>query len=372
MWIIYIAVILISLYLTINNRNNKLVNLLLIFLMALLVAAPRVGYDTDAFTNIYNTYADGSHTLPFKEGMRLVPYAFLMRIFYIFGIHTLYAFKFVTILILLLILESRSRKITSNFSMWIFFYACSLFTLDAIQARNHIALCLMMIAFTYLVEGGKNNDIKFCLIMLIAVMIHITFIVYFSLLIAKYADNTIRRYAKPFVIGCIGFIFACYFCRPILNGLTLIPRLCLSKYFLHFFEDQAKLGFVLVFVIYVAFVMMLFYVSKRYKHISVEGAEVEKHNKEHSIILNEMVLLFPLMVLCLYSVSIERFLRNLIVICLFSICNYIQDCQNYLERRNLKIALFLICTYVFVYQNYLTGPASDIVEAVLKGKLFFT
>lgn len=371
MWIIFIALVLISLFCTINNKNNRTVNLLLVVLLALLAAAPRVGYDTRSFQFMFDSYADNlSKVAP--DFVRLTPYIFLMRLFYLFGIHNLYAFKFLVVFILLLLLEHRSKRITSNFSMWIFFYACSLFTLDAIQFRNYIALCLLMLAYSYLLEGGMHNDIKFCIIMLFAVMIHITFIVYFTLLIAKYADNKISRYAKPFVIGCIGFIIACYFFRPILDVLTFVPRLFLDKYFLHFFADQAKLGFVLVFVIYVAFVLMLFYISKRYKRIDDGTAEIEKHKKELAIILNEMVLLFPLMVLCLYSVSIERFLRNLIVICLFSMCNYIQDCQNYLERRNLKIALFLICTYVFVYQNYLTGPASDIVEAVLKGKLFFT
>ena len=132
MWIIYIAVLLISFFCTVNNKNNKIVNLLLVLFLALLAAAPRVGYDTNSFQVIYSDYA--SNNEPMDPGLkRLIPYVYLMRFFYILGLRNLYIFKFVTMLILLIWVEIRSRKITSNFSMWIFFYVCSLFALDAIQ-----------------------------------------------------------------------------------------------------------------------------------------------------------------------------------------------------------------------------------------------
>ena len=370
MWIIYIAVLLISFFCTVNNKNNKIVNILLVLFLALLAAAPRVGYDTNSFQVIFNTYADNEDAV--ESGIvRLVPYVYLMRFFYILGMHNLYIFKFVTVLLLLFFVENRSEKITSNFSMWVFFYACSLFVLDAIQFRNYIALCLLIIAFTYLMDGGIKNDIIFCIFMMFATAIHITFIVYFTLLIAKHASKFLDRYSKQYMNICMGVIGICFFVRPILGLFTKIMLSFLSEYFAHFFADQAGLGYVIMIAEYIPMVMLRLYIKRKYRLCNDMSVEFIRKKTENSIVLNEMILLFPLLLLCLYSVSIERFLRNLIVLCLFCVCNYIQDCRNYLERRNIKIILFLICAYIFVYQNYLTGPASDIVEAVLKGKMFF-
>jgi len=371
MWIIYIAVILISLYYTINNKNSRIANLVLIFFLALLAASPRVGYDTNSFQVIFSDYASNREPLATWYNQALIPYLFLMRFGYAIGLHNLYVFKFVTVFVLLFFVELRSKKFTSNFSIWIFFYSCSLFVLDAIQFRNYIALSLMMIAFSYLVEGGVRNDAKFCFFMMLATIIHITFIVYFSLLIAKHAGSFIDRYAKKFFNICMMIIGTCYFVRPVLAAATALLLSFLSDYYASFFADQARLGYVIMIAEYIPLIILLFYIRDRYNIAADKSAKTERNVMEHSIVLNEMVMLFPLMILCLYSVSIERFLRNLVVLCLFSVCNYIQDCQNYLERRNIKIILFLICVYIFVYQNYLTGPASDIVWAVLKGKLFF-
>ena len=229
----------------------------------------------------------------------------------------------------------------------------------------------MIVAFTYLIEGGKKNDIKFCVFMLMATAIHFTFFVYFTLLIAKHAGKFLDRYSKHFMSICLGIIGTCFFIRPILGIVTKIMLTFLSGYYAHFFDDQAGLGYVIMIAQYIPLVMLLFYIKKRYRLANDVSEEFLRKKTENSIVLNTIVMLFPLLLLCLYSVAIERFLRNLIVLCLFCACNYIQDCRNYLERRNIKIILFLICAYIFVYQNYLTGPASDIVEAVLKGKMFF-
>ena len=371
MWIIFFLVVLIGLFCTINNRSNKYVNCLLVLLLALLIAAPRNGYDTESFQILFEKYADNRMPLDPGYNKALAPFICLMRFFYTLGMHNLYIFKFVTMFMLLLLVEIRSEKVTSNFAMWVFYYACSIFVLDAIQFRNHIALCLFIIAFSYLVEAGRKNDIIFCVFMLLASIMHITFGVYFILLLAKYADNKIDRYAKKFMIICMGIIGVCYFVRPILNMLTAIPRYFMSDYYSHFFQEQSRLGYIILIAVYIPIILLLFYIGDKYKTVTYGTVDFSRKRMEHSIIRNGFIMLFPVMILCLYSVSIERFLRNLIVICLFSFCNYIQDCKNYLERRNVKIFLFMICVYIFVYQNYLTGPASDIVEAVLKGEFFF-
>ncbi|MEI3521713.1 MAG: EpsG family protein [Anaerosacchariphilus sp.] len=372
MSVLYLLCLLVGGISLVTNKTSKRVTVFLIISLIILAAAPRSGYDTSNYIDIYNTVQKtgiSAYNAAFYKSMR--GYLYLINVANIIGLPTLYTFKFVTLSILVMGICNSFGKLCSNNNSLIFLYLISTFSIDAIQHRNTIALLLFLIGFYFLITRRKYSKILFAFFVGMASIIHITYVVYFLFLIAQNKDITIRTLIKcllPITLAVMGIVFFnISLLDMFVSGVGMFFSNKINNGYLSF---RTHFGVIYPFLIYTTQIMMLSYCSKQLK--SNRNKYLYKERYLTDIVFRANILIYPTIFLAFFSLSTDRMLRNLTIINLLVFINFLNSGAISKNKRKLGyLCVIGASLFNMVYINFITGPASDILFAVLKGKLFF-
>lgn len=364
------ALILVGIYSFITNKNSKICVAIMILGLVILSTAPRTGYDTGNFQALFeniDTYGIEQYNSAFYTTMH--PYMYLNIAFQKIGIHSFYLMKGIVIILLTFIVYKTFGKLSNNPALLLFFYLVSTFSIDAIQFRNTIGMMLFLIGTYYLIADKKNGTLRFCLFVLLAGVIHVTFLIYLLMIFAKKSHIELENLTK--IIGIIT-IALLMFIRIDSGALSDVAQLLSSGGSVKlqaYFANRTNFGFIYPFIIYLFVLMLLYVCYHNLKIIDVNGSELLYQAK---IILHGNIMIFPTIIFSLYSLSTDRMLRNLTVLNLLILTNYSSKKSTTISNRISNQTIVLLwCLFNLIYINFITGPASDILYAIFNGKLFF-
>lgn len=362
--------ILVGIYSFITNKNSRICVAIMIFGLVILSTAPRTGYDTGNFQALFeniDAYGIEQYNSLFYTTMH--PYLYLNIVFQKIGIHSFYLMKGIVIILLTFAVCKTFGKLSSNPVLLLFFYLISTFSIDAIQFRNTIGMMLLLIGTYYLLSAKKNGTVWFCFFVLLAGVIHVTFLIYLLMIFAKKSHIELENLTKIITIITIALLV---FIRIDGGALSSVAQLLSSGGSVKlqaYFANRTNFGFIYPFVIYLFVLTLLYICYHNLKIIDVNGSSLLYQTK---IILYGNIMIFPTIIFSLYSLSTDRMLRNLTILNLLILTNYSSTKSTTISNRiSSQTIVMLWCLINLIYINFITGPATDILYAIFNGKLFF-
>lgn len=204
-YVLYGIVILINLVANTRKKSNTIILLLSIGVLSLIWTGNIVGPDIENYISQYN-YPMARLT---NGGIEII-YNYLLYFFSSRGVD-FYVFRYIISFAGLAVIFLSMGKIETKTHMLLVLYALSQFFLDGIQIRNFLALPFFILAIITLIKGERHWKIKYVCFVLLATLIHVSFLIYFIFLLIPEKDLKNRRMIKIHglvsVILCMVFFF---------------------------------------------------------------------------------------------------------------------------------------------------------------------
>ena len=266
-------------------------------------------------------------------------FSFLCQFFLNFGFEY-QGFKAVVSFICLLMIFRSINKLSPYSSFGAALFLLFPFVIDVTQFRNFIAYSIVFYAIPFLFHEGRNNVIKYVIIVLLASSIHATSLFYLLFVFSKIKLN------KYHVITCVIFAFVV---KETLKAYLTI------KYETGKLDDmpQSSLAGALfnVFIICMT-VLMIWYACKRNRmHRSICYVKDLKYRFEYDktwLMCN--MLLFMLIPFVMDSGNYERIYRNIAVL------NMLFVYGANLKKQQKTLIIFAYYSY-FVIFTYIIGDS---------------
>ncbi|MEQ7721838.1 EpsG family protein [Levilactobacillus brevis] len=124
-------------------------------------------------------------------------------------------------LLSVLILLWAILRLTTNITVVVFLYAISIFSIDAIQVRNFVMLCLVVLAFSFLRKRGFKNYSLAAIILLVASSIHtLGFMFFIPYALSFIKLNKQIDLSKMILLFSVVLVFLGYFFKSFLMKLS--------------------------------------------------------------------------------------------------------------------------------------------------------
>ncbi|OUP84782.1 UNVERIFIED_ORG: hypothetical protein B5F06_09710 [Lacrimispora saccharolytica] len=355
----------------ISKRKKLSIGLLIIFLFIL----GSGNYDNADLNNYYTRYENLNNT-----GLE-AGWGFLTKVFSSLGFDFL-LFKAVLILILLILVYKSAKfyhaDVYSVFLCYLFFP----FIWDIIQLRNTIVMMLLMAAFTYLLQCGWKNALKYLILIGIASLFHQVALWYILFLPAKFVKNK-----KPLAFLCIlCTVIGCFF---IYTGIIdeVITIIINRERVLDYLTSKAGLGVIVGWmrIILPVFVFLIFY--KRYQNIKdnrkilIKKRIVDKAkiiDKYISVDYSEFAdLIYKInfinlmvCVLTCYNAMFFRIVRNVLLLNIIFIVHVI-DIDVKFKKNTLLNTIFAVISFIIIAGVDYMANIQGTFFAIMENNIFF-
>lgn len=339
-----------------NPKALKIINYSVLILLILLMSCNNNCYDE---MNIAYSYRTGDFS---KE---VVLFNVLLSIGRNLGL-SFGVFNFITIGVALLLIVSSLKEFTAYWGFLLGGYSFASALLDTSLYRQFIASSVIILGFKYLI--GNNKSIKkYVLAVLIAALIHTSFIIYLVFVIVLLHP----KQKIIFLLDCttILYVFFTFVNGRNPPGLRLISSFVNTGGRLEQYIDLAAGGMGWLYPLsYCLLSVMISYAA--WKSVSKSYALNESEQLRTILDINKISLVF--MPLCLlYMVSFSRLYRPLIWLQLLTVVLARQGRKN---RCASKLQILLCGTYLlwyFISFNYLIYDWHEVVSKIFQGTPFF-
>ncbi len=358
------------------NKRSKAISAFIAIVVLVLACAPRVGFDTEAYSGIFELLKRGDHaalSVPYYKTMH--GYFLLIQLANNIGIDSFYLFKFVTLSLLGFIAYKTIGKEICNKTAFFFFYLISTFSNDAIQHRNSVALLLLMIGLHYLLTDPNKGKVKFSVFVGLAMSIHFTYGIYFLLIFIKRDMKKTEIVTRRLLYGTLFFCAVFAVNRGLLDNIaTMFIWLLKNEKLTHYFYNRINWGFITPLFLSTSMIVILHYCQKKIEcDINFRGRENTNDLLQFIKKVKYInIMIYPTCILLLFSLSIYRVMRNLMPLNIIAVTNFFSRYRHGHDIRLLHGLTFsVLCLLNIIYFNFILGPASDILYAVWDGKMFF-
>lgn len=332
-------------------------------------------YNNADYINYYTRYENLNNT-----GLE-AGWGVLIKVFSSLGFNFL-VFKAVLILILLIIVYKSAKlyhaDVYSVFLSYLFFP----FIWDIIQLRNTVVIMLLMVAFTYLLQSGWKNALKYLILIGIASLFHQVALWYILFLPAKFVKNR-----KPLAYLCI--LCTAIGCLFVYTGIIdeaatiMIDR----ERILDYLSSKAGLGVIVGWmrIILPVFVFLLFY--RRYKNLKDNRKIlIKKRIVDRAKIIDKYVsvdysefadLLYKInfinLMVCVlncYNAMFFRIVRNMLLLNIIFIVHVIGIDVKFKKNTLLNIIFAVISFIIIAGVDYMANTQGTFF-AIMENNIFF-
>jgi len=274
-------------------------------------------------------------------------------------------FRMVIALISVAILIWGILRITSNLTFVAFFYAISMFTIDAIQVRNSFMLAIIVLAFSFLTKRDWKHYLTAAALIFLASTIHSLALAFFIPYLFSFLKLAVQRTVGliMIVLSLVMMIIGDIFKSQLVGVLQVILKLFGSRSDagsnVAAVYDNAGSNVILfaAFFIAIVTVMLVLYLS-----LDIEADDSKIANLTRIVI---PVVLLGLVAVMMMEISADyvRLLRNTTMFAFIYFATYFGDEQQpplWLNKREIFvfICLLLIAVVTFYLQNYSVYPAA--------------
>lgn len=355
----------------ISTRKKLSIGLLCIFLFVL----GSGNYNNADYINYYTRY-ENMNNAELEAGWGVITKAFSSLGF------DFLVFKAFLILLLLILVYKTAKlyraDVYSVFLCYLFFP----FIWDIIQLRNTVVMMLLITAFTYLLQPGWKNIIKYAIVIIIASLFHQVALWYILFIPAKFVKN--RKLLAYLCVFCT--ITGCLF---VYTGVIdeAIAMLVERERTLGYLSAKAGLGVVVGWtrIILSTFVFLIFY--KRYRNLKDnKGILIKTKNIDKTRIKDKYIrvnyhefadLLYKInfinLLVCVlncYNAMFFRIVRNALLLNIVFIIHVINSDVKYKKSGLLNI-IFAVISFVLIAGVDYMANAQGTFFAVMENNLFF-
>lgn len=329
---IYFGTVLINLIYYMNRRDkkdNKKLLLISLFVMGLVYAYGITTVDSVFYVPYYENVL--SRTFKFTEiGFYYLVllcrnlelgYVGMRAVIYIIGIGFLYW---------------GLKRLCLNKHLFFVFYWLFLFFIDDIQLRNYISLCIMVLAFSFLINDKcKRPILYFVFFVAIATTFHTSSVFYLMFLMIKFPYRKLWLKLLVLSIFFVELIIVFNGRRvPMIGTLVSlflnVDNQRVSQYFTS--TTNGALPVVILIVINILLSYLVYMFTNRYEN---EGCRALSKNVYYISIIQ--LIWLPMLWL---NVEFYRFPRNALALVYIALSNYITLTKGKLTK---KKALILLC-----------------------------
>lgn len=318
---------------TLFKNNSRMIKLLLLTLMWVLFWGNYGNADYNNYVVHYNYIIQTGESLSSNQ----FGFALLMKIAIFFGLSYNYFLMIVSTIGLFLIVSTVEKYAAKPQFVYILYFIHP-FLLDIVQVKHFLAMAIVVFCFRYVKRDGFKNAMKFVIGIVIASSVHYVALIFLPLLVIKNIKfKHLYRLIFLYLLIAIPMAFTSIFQRM---ASYIFPTQGLDT----FFNNRARLGFLVQFCIQGAILLMILY-SKRFLE------RYKGDNKIVALIYKANVFLLILFPFYIINGNFERAFRMLYI------PNYIvfsmvfvkmkEDDRKLLWGILLSITIMLFILYVF-------------------------
>lgn len=328
---------------------------ILLFFTAFLVGT------SDAVTN--PDYALYMNSYEYKWTNFESGYTFLCSIGRSLGLNYA-AFRMIIAMISMAILIWGVLRITKNLSFVAFFYAISLFTIDAIQVRNSLMLSIVVLAFSFLNVRNWQHYLTTGILIFLASTIHSLALAFFIPLLLSIIKLKIQRVIglAMVVFSLIMMIIGNIFQAQLVGGLQFILNIFGSR------SDAGKNvaavytnsgGSIVLFAAFLVAIISVILVL----YLSLDVESNVKMERLTQIVIPMVLLGLVAVMMMEISSDYVRLLRNTSIFVFIYFAAFLGDGQQlplWLNKRGIFFSscLVIVAALTFYLQNYAVYPAA--------------
>lgn len=365
-YVVYVIVLLLNLIAAIRRKKNKILLLFSIVLMVLIWTGNTVGPDIN---NYLTQYRFASARL-LQNGNIEIIYNQVMNWFSSHDF-SFYVYRFVVCFLAFVTILFGINKVGANLHVVFFLYILSQFFLDGIQIRNFLTLPFLMFALVALIRQDKAWRSKYAVLIIIASMIHSSFLVYLVFLLIpnekRDSNKTIRIHVAIAVSLCLVFFTARKYISILVNLISSISADKATSYSL----TSTNLGPLICIALQIAGIFFSYYMYQKLK--CLEDYYQEDNNFNIDCIWLKRIFwinIFGMYLLpfSLVQLTFYRLIRNLLLINFASV-----GVINKYYRRNLAIFIISIAYLILwqVSEFSILNEFDVIVLPFFKNNMFF-
>lgn len=371
---VYFLTIICNFFLLLSRKKSKVITFLSLLVIIVLMSGTGSNYNFPSdYFNYFNQYQINSNGIDFlniQDGTTLLSSEIGMNILMRFG--NLLNLDFETFrfgmfsLCIFIIYCVLSAKFNINYHYVLLFYLTYPIILDSEQLANFIALTLLIIGFGWLLREEKLSSILFIFFVLLASLIHSSFIVYIPLIAIKLTN-------KKYLVRCVVFISILLIIATVLNNnqipyiSLLINNLGDSRSAIYL-VNSTRLGYFFPILLFSINLIMIFVSNKLLsKQISLGETISSSNNSEISqvkkIVENVYwiylvsIIYIPLFIM---NINFYRLIRNylLVNIMVYSLTSrYLKNTKG--ERWTYNIIAYLsIIIWGYIDLVVLNNPSN--------------
>lgn len=339
-YILYGVVILVNLFANTKRKNNILILLLSVGVFSLIWAGNIAGPDIENYLTQYK-YPTSRLT---SGGIEIV-YNYLIYIFSTKNVD-FYVFRFIISFVSLTAIFLFSTKIEANPHKLLIFYALSQFFLDGVQIRNFLALPFFVLAGVTLIKGERRWKIKFACLILIASLIHVSFLIYLIFLLVPEKDLSYKRLIKIHgavaVILCVVFFFEKQYLGIIIDLISSIDLTRATNYS----QVSTKMGSLIIVLLQLAGIGVSYFSYHKIQKLNDTNGNMDCLERRLHRILWINILAIYLLPFSMIQLTFYRLIRNLI---LFNFSSVLISIRYYPRKFRYKFWIVLF-VYLLLWQ----------------------
>lgn len=259
------------------------------------------------------------------------------------------------------VLARFTRKVNYVLALYVIYP----FLNDVIQIRNFLAMSIVVLAISCLVNEGTKAMLKYCVLISFASLIHISSIFYFLLLLARVFST--KTLAKIVLLGSVLIIPLSYtdFYPRVASLVTSNDKI------LGYFTRRTTTGMILIFFV-LAFFFLTYYLifrayarntSRDFREVSNRGLSFDSFDRLSKTIYSINILLLLTAPLLIYNFNFIRFYRNILVINYAVIVEIIFRQKDY--RRGFEYSLVALFFVGFLFVLFYAMHAETQIYPVL-------
>ena len=380
MFFLYIVSLILS-FIGIRLKYSHTQNILaffVIFLICLMGASMRDGYDTNNFISSFQTVLDYK-----SDAFETISFAYSPLYFYLvlfsikLGITNFFVFKFIILIICYILISKGIKYRNSNICIILFLYLLGPFFDDVMQLRNTISLAICIYATKFLYRSDRKSTILYILLIFLATLNHFSFAFAFLFLLSKFDKHFAVKmcFLAGLFLYFFTLIFRNFFLVEYISGFLVDAKLS------EITSTTTRFGSLGILLFYIVNVFLVYHCNKRinyfcqFKKVNLNGINILELTRMSTIIYDAIRIMAICLFMSVTALSFSRMIRDVILLFLleFSIYNTVVFANNiYKEKTSCIIVLvvaMLMMLFWMYFGNFVQGPPEDIIYSVFRGDI---
>ncbi len=283
---------------------------------------------------------------------------------------TFYAYRGIMTAALLLLEVKAIRRLTDKVNVVLFFYLTTEFFVEGVQLRNFFALPFLLWGTVFLVEKKALWRVKFSVALMLAVLFHVSFLIYFVYMLIPDDLYDIKKVKSLTLYAVCAFLFFFVARSNLVVVLNVLMRVDKTRA-TGFSQGQTRFGAFVPVVLQLYAVAFLYYItmeiSKVKKIVAGQNEQIQNDERKTLTFLWLSTITCFFLPLSLMNLTYYRLIRNILPI---TFCG-IAIGSRYLKRRTTFMAGTIVYVILWIWAEFFVFSGyENIVMPLFKYRLF--